>query len=161
LSRRCADDIRQIALEQMVDQLPDALPPGSAGDQVGLGPDALERVRDRDGAAAHGEERVVVLRVADGDHVVRRQTTLDQRRGEAARLVDTRGQDHDRALVEDDLQLEAEPANRLQHDVLHRLPAGDDSAANRQRMHAALAQPPHERLGRRRRERGLAASTGP
>jgi hypothetical protein len=91
---------------------------------------------------------------------VRRQSTLDQRRGEPARLVDTGGQDHHRALVEDDLQLEAQFADRLEHDVLHRLPTSDDAAANRQRMHATLAQPRDERLGRRLGEQGFAASAG-
>ena len=44
--------------------------------------------------------------------------------------------------------------------VLHRLPAGDDAAANRQRMHAALAQPRDERLGRRRCKHRFATSAG-
>jgi hypothetical protein len=56
------------------------------------------------------------------------------------------------------MQLAAELADSLQHDVLHRLPASDDAAANRQRMHATLPQPRDERLGWRRGEHGLAAS---
>ena len=128
----------QIAREQLFDQLPHTVPPGSAGHHVGFGLNAVQRVGDRDRAAAHGQERVVVLGVADADHVVRRQPALHQRRGQPARLVDAGGQHHHRALVEYDLQLEAELADRLEHDVLHRLPARDDAAANRERMHAAL-----------------------
>ena len=75
-------------------------------------------------------------------------------------LFDARRQHHHRALVEHDVQLEAELAHRLQHDVLHRLPGGDDAAADRQRLHAALAQARDELLGRRRGEHGLAAGAG-
>ena len=152
MARRGAHDVGQITHEQVFDQLPDAVPPSYVGHQVGLDFDAVQRVRDRDRAAAHREKRVVVLGIADADHVVRRQTTLGQGGDEPACLVDAGGQDHDRALVEHDRQLEAELANRIENDVLHRLPAGDDTAADRQRMHAALSQPRDERLRRRRRQ---------
>ena len=54
---------------------------------------------------------VVVLGVADGDDVVRRQTESLERRREPGRLVDAGRQHHHRALVEDHLQLEAEIAD--------------------------------------------------
>ena len=100
---------------------------------------------------------MIVLGVTDADHVVRRQPALDQRAGQSARFVHARRQDHHRTLVEHDVQLEAELAHRLQHDLLHRLPRGDNAAANRQRLHATLAQARDERLGRRRGKHGLAA----
>jgi hypothetical protein len=68
---RGAHHVRQVGREQLLDQLPDALSPGAAGDQVGFRLDAVQRVRDRDRAAALREERMVVLGIADADHVVR------------------------------------------------------------------------------------------
>ena len=61
------------------------------------------------------QEGMVVLRVADGDNVERRQAERRQRRRESTRLVDAGRQHHHRALVEDDLQLETELLDRIEH----------------------------------------------
>ena len=50
--------------------------------------------------------------------------------------------------------------NLLEHNILHRLPAGDDAAPHGQWTHAALAQTRDERLRRRRCKHVLAASSG-
>jgi hypothetical protein len=47
---------------------------------------------------------VVVFRIADADHIMRRQRHALQRGGEAGRLIDVRRQNHYRTFVEDDLQ---------------------------------------------------------
>ena len=96
-------------------------------------------------AAEHShnaQEGVVVLRIADADRVVHREIQLLQRGLEPGRLVDAGGQHHDRALVEDHLQLEAEIANGFEHGVFVRLPRRDDAAADRQRRDAARCAAP-------------------
>jgi hypothetical protein len=90
-----------------------------------------QRVRDRNGAAAGAEKRVVVLRVADADDIERRQTQSCQRRRQAARLVHTGRQHHDSSLVEDDLQLQPQIPDHVQDDLFVRLPGRDDAAADR------------------------------
>src|SRR6185312_6498741 len=57
-----------------------------------------------------------------------------------AGLGDARGQDHDGALVEVDLQLETEVADRSQHGGLVRLPCRDNDATHRNGTYAPLLQ---------------------
>ena len=92
---------------------------------------------------------MIVLGVADGHAVVRRQAQLVERGGQTGRLVHARGQDHHGALVEDHLALEAELPDHVQHDRLVRLARGDDDAADGQRGDPPADQLRDERLGRR------------
>ena len=114
----------------------------AARDHVGGLLEAGQRVGDRDRAPAERQEGVVVLRVADADDVVRRQTQLVERGGQARRLVDAGRQHHDGALVEDDLQLQAQLADRLEHRRPRAAPdVATITAPTRQRRHAARRQP--------------------
>src|SRR5690606_32988573 len=95
-------------------------------DEIRLVLDGRQRVRDGRGELAEPQERVVILGVADADDVVRRDREALERSLEAGRLVDAGRQDHDRALVEYDLQLEPVVADRLEHRRRMRLPGRDD-----------------------------------
>ena len=94
------------------------------------------------------QQRVIVLRVADGCDVVRGQAQPRERASESGGLVHRRGQHHDRALVEDDLQLQPEVADRLQHGGFVRLHRRDDGRADADR-HPAPVQCLDECPGRR------------
>lgn len=59
-------------------------------------------------AKPQASRTLIVLRVADRDHVVRRNIQFGEGRLQAARLVDAGRQHHDGSLVEDDLQLQSE-----------------------------------------------------
>ncbi len=96
---------------------------------------------------------MVVLRVADAGDVVRRQLEAFEGGPETGRLVDIAGKDHHRVLVEDDLQFQAEVADRFQDGRLVRPPRRHDDAADRDR-HAAPPQLRHEALRRRLGEEG-------
>ena len=97
------------------------LPNGSKGE-------TRERVADGHATSHHAEHHQVVLRVAHRDGVAQRETQLVEGGGEAGLLVDAGGQDHHRALVEDDLVLEAQLAHHLDRVDLVRLAGGDARA---------------------------------
>ena len=139
----------QVGAQQLVDQLDHTVTPGAGRDHVGGLLDRGQGVGDRDRATADRQEGVIVLGVADGHDIVARETELAQRRLQAAGLVDAGRQHHHRALVEGDLQLQPQLADRLQDHRLHRLPGRDDAAADRQRLDIALAQARHEGFRRR------------
>ena len=90
------------------------------------------------------------------DDVVRGEPQLLERLHEPGRLVDSRRQDHDRALVEDHLQLEAQLADGLEHDLLVRRQGGHDGPPHGERRDARGPQ----RLDQRRRW-GLAPAAPP
>ncbi len=100
---------------------------------------------------------MIVLGIADRDDVTWVERKLLQRRPHSARLVDARRQNHHRALVEDDLQFEAERTDRLEHVVVVGRDRGDDDAPDRERRDAAPLEKCDERGGRRLGQRhGLA-----
>ena len=67
---------------------------------------------------------------------------------QAARLVDTGGKNHDRALVEDNLKFESQIANRVEDDILVRRPGRHDDLPDGERGDAALPQRVNEPIGR-------------
>ena len=69
-------------------------------------------------------------------------------------LGDACRQHHDRALVEHDLQLETEFLDGFEHGSLVRLPGGDDTVSDRDRLDLPLDQPGNELRRRRRRQNG-------
>jgi hypothetical protein len=106
LAGQARAQLRQV-IGQQVDELHHAGAARALGDVVALLLEHRQGVGDRHRALAQAEERVVVLGVADPDGVVRGQAELVQRRRQPAGLVDPGRQHHHRALVEDDLQLQA------------------------------------------------------
>ena len=92
---------------------------------------------------------MIVLGVADADHVVGRQTKLAERLGEAGRLAQARRQHHHGVFVERHMQLEPEITDDLKDAGLVGLPGRNDHPANRNRGNPALPQRADERFGRR------------
>ena len=74
---------------------------------------------------------MIILRVADTNDVVGGQAKAFEGAFEAPCLVDVAGQDYHGALVKNDVQFKTELANDIEHDLLVRLPCGDNGAANR------------------------------
>ena len=143
-SRSCRDELGG--------ELATPAPASPREHEIGRVADRGQRAADGRGALAELQERVVVLGVADADDVVRRDLELLERGHEPRRLVDAGRQDHDGAFVEDDLQLEAELADRFEHGRLVRLARRDDDLAGGERGDAALAQSGEQRRRRRLRE---------
>ena len=88
---------------------------------------------------AGSQKSVVVFRVADADHVMRRQPQLVRAAVNPVALLTPDG-NHHRALVEDHLQFQADVADGIQDCGLMRLPGGNDDASRRHRPDAALFQ---------------------
>jgi len=150
----------QVVREKLVDQLADAGPGAPRRHEVGLLPQRGERVGDGDGALAGLQEGVVVLGVSDPDGIVRRQPQLPERGRQTRPLVHSGGEHHDRAFVEDDLQLQAELADRFDGGGLVRRDGGDEDAPGRQRGDPAAAKQVEERGGGRRPQRPALARSG-
>ena len=153
---RCQDRA-QVRIEHELDQLDHPLTASAVGDQIGRVLHRRQGVGDRDRAAADREKRMVVLRVAHRHDIMAGEAELMQRRIEPAGLVDAGRQDHHRALVEGDLQLQPQLADRVEDDRLHRLPGRNDAASNRQRLDTAFAQTRHKGFRRRIGDRHLPA----
>lgn len=81
-------------------------------------------------------------------------------RHEAPGLVDAGGQDHQRVLVEDDLQVETQLLNRMRHERLLGCLHRDDGAAGHQRSNASPCEKLYERGARRAGQRSLSPSIG-
>ena len=142
-------EIAQIGGDQRLDQLPDARALGAPGHQVGGVLQHRQRVGHRNPALAEVQEGVIVLGVADADHVVGRQTELAERLGEAGRLAQARRQHHHGVFVERHVQLEPEIADDLEDRGLVGLPCRHDHPADGDRGHTALPQRADKRFGRR------------
>ena len=78
------------------DQLGDALAPRANGNQIGFFLEGRQRVGDCDREARRLHERVVVLRIADRDDVMKGYREVVEGGFEAARFVDPGWQDHHR-----------------------------------------------------------------
>ncbi len=160
VARQPGFEIGEIAGDQLVDQLDDAVAIPGGSDPIGPLLHERQRVGDRHAALAEPEKGVVVLGVAHADAVVRREPQLEQRGVQAGRLVRARRQDHDRALVEDDLQLEAEIADRVEDDAFIGLPRRDEGVPDGQRGDLAGAKRLHEVGARRLAENLVLAARG-
>ena len=112
---------------------------------VGVRADGLDRVGDGHPDLAGIQHAVVVLGVADADHVVRRQAQIGERLAQAGALGHPGRQDHQLAPVADELAVQAQLADRLQHGRLVGRGAGDyhlpaavgDPAAGQRSAHRA------------------------
>ena len=102
---------------------------------------------------------MVILRIADADHVVRRQREHRQRRVESGPLRDATGQEHERALVEDERALDADVADRGERGVRIALGGRDDRRAEVER-HPTAPQLLHQRGLRRVAKRPRLAGLG-
>ena len=142
-------EIAQIASDQHLDQLPNAGAMVVPGHKVGGVLQHRQGVGDRNPALAEAQEGVIVLGVANADHVVGRQTELAERLGEAGRLAQARRQHHHGVFVERHMQLEPEITDDLEDRGLMRLPGRHDHPADRDRGHTALPQRADKRFGRR------------
>ena len=111
--------------------------------------DFLGRIRHRYGTFADSHKSVIVFRVADANHVVRRKPEFLERRAQTRRLVYARRQNHHCALVENDLKLEAHIADDLDCGRFVGFPGRDDNTANRNPRRTPTDQLARE-LGRRR-----------
>jgi hypothetical protein len=143
----------EVGRDQRVDELAHAGRGAPARDQVGAVAQRRQRVGHGDAALAGGQERVVVLGVAHADGVAWREPERVERGGQAGALVDAAREHHDGALVEDDLQLEPEVVDLLEHVELMRLARGDDDLADAEGSDAALPQPLDQARRRRLTER--------
>ena len=141
-------DRAQIVVHHQLDQFFHSLAARAAGDEVGALLQRVERVGHRHAALAGSQHRMIVFRVADRDGVSLREAQLAQRDGKAGLLVDAGRQQHHRALVEDDLQLESELADHFHRLELMRLAHRHDHPARRD-GNAPCPQPLGQ-LGRRR-----------
>ena len=108
--------------------------------------EGVDRVGDGHPDLAGIQQAVVVLGVADADRVVRRQAQLAERLEQAGALGHPGRQDHQLAPVADELAVQAELADHLQHGRLvgggagdYHLPAavGDPAAGQRGAHRAA------------------------
>jgi len=97
-------------------------------------------VGDGDAQLALGEEGVVVFGVSAGDAIARRQSERVQRSGQPGTFVDAARQHHHRALVEDDLQLQAQVADLVEDFLFVRLARRDDDAPSGQRIDPVAPQ---------------------
>jgi hypothetical protein len=153
-------DVREAVREERVHDLDDARAARPGGHPVRRALHRGQRVVDRDGALALGEHDDVVLRVSDGHHVVVREPERLERRRETARLGHAGREHHHSALVEHEVEIEAELVDGAQHLRVVRLGRGDDDLPGVER-HAARAQRLDERDRRWRREQALVASGPP
>ncbi len=127
----------EVVGQQLLDQLDDTAAVVAARDDVGAFLELGQGVGHGRRAPAQGEKGMIVLGVADADDAVRRQTQFVQRRFQSGGLVDAGGQHHDRVLVEDDVHLQSQVADRLQNGRLVRTPGRHDAAADGQRRDLA------------------------
>ena len=135
-----AFQVGEVAVDELLHQLGDAGTVRLPGHPVGALLDERERIGHRHAALAEPEEGVVVLRVAHAHAVVRGESQLEQRGFEPRRLVHSGRQDHDRALVEDDLELEPEVPDGLEHSRLVRLPGRHQAMPHGERRDPAGAE---------------------
>jgi hypothetical protein len=146
VAREPVGETSEVVAQQSLDQLAHALTIGRRRHEVRALLDRGQGVGDDDGRLARSQESVIVFGVADADAVVRRERQLGERDREPGCLVDAGWQHHHRALVEDDVELEAEIADDVEHDRLVRSPGRYDALADRERCHAARSQRRHEPL---------------
>jgi hypothetical protein len=137
-------NVLEIVRDQRVDQLHHPCIGLAGGDESGNVLDRGDGIRHGHRTLGQVKKRMVVLRVAYADHLVRRHPEPPQCILHAARLVDARRQHHDCLTVEDDLQLETELADRLHHRGLVRHVRRHDDLPDLEGFNAARLQRPDE-----------------
>src|SRR6516225_5234727 len=103
---------------------------GARRHPIGALPNCSERVADCHGTLTNTQKTVIIFRVAYADDIVSGQAKLPEGDLKARSFVHTRGQDHHGSLVEDDLQLQIQVANRFQYSLFVWMPGGHDTLAN-------------------------------
>src|SRR5438309_3921419 len=101
----------KVIQQQPINNFLDSPAVGSAGDMVSPLSQGWNGVGYGDAALAGAEQGVVIFGVADGDGVVMGDAHFGKRGEQAGALIDAGGQNHDRALVIDDLKFQSEFAN--------------------------------------------------
>ena len=91
---------------------------------------------------------MIIFRVTHSDNIVRRDMHQLKRRQQSASLVDAGRQDHDRPLVEDDLQFQPQFSNGVEDRSLVGLPGRHDDAADGNRSDVSIVQCLQEALRR-------------
>jgi len=105
-----------------------------------------QRVRDRDGDAAHLEKRAIVLGIPDTNRLGGRNAELVERARQTRRFRHVRRQCHHGIFVEHDLPRQLQCANRVANRPLVRLHGGDDGVTDRERDRATCQ--PVDQFGR-------------
>ena len=146
------DELDQVVEDVLLDELHDAARGRRARHEVGALAQCGDRVGDGHRALREGEERVVVLGIADADHVVRRQLERRQRVQQTGALGDAGRQQHESVLVEHERPLDAGLADGGEGGLRERRVGGHDRAADVQ-AHAAPPQRIHQCRLRRVAER--------
>src|SRR6185369_3941236 len=141
-------DVHEVVEEVLFDELHRALGGHPARHVVRALAQRRHRVGHRHRALAHRQERVIVLGVADADHVVRRQLERRQRRRQPGALGDAARQQHERALVEDERALDAGLLDGGQRGLRERRLGRQDRAPDRKDDAAALERGDQRGLGR-------------
>ena len=122
------NDVELVAHDE-IDQLRNASAVLSQRHEVGRFFDGRMRIRHGHGALAAMEKGVVVFRVADPYDFVFGERHSFERGAQAGALIDPRRQHHHRALIEDDVHLEAEIADAFEDLGFLGAPSGYDSVA--------------------------------
>lgn len=112
----CGKDSLLSGEERAPQQLRDAAPVGFVENEVGVGFEGFDGVRDCDAVLARFEEATVVLGVADRDGAVAGHADVAERLEEPRGLGDPSGQHHERGSVPQDLAVEAEAADLFEND---------------------------------------------
>ncbi len=132
--------VGQIGCQHPVNQFAHPRSVSSASNEISALLQLRKSVGHRDGALADSEKGVIVFRIAHPDGIVSRQREVIERREQTAGLVDAWWQHHHRALVEDDLLLETQLPDLIEHDGFMRLPRRHDDVADGEWAHATLTE---------------------
>ena len=123
------DERRGVGHDVFLDEFYDAGRALAARDVVRPLAQCRDRVGDGHRTFAQGQQRVIVLGVADAAQVVGRELERGQRRQEPRALGDAAGQQHQRALVEHQCALDAGLPDGGERGLSVRLIGGHDGAA--------------------------------
>lgn len=133
-------DFFQIVGQQFVDQLRDTGAMIRWGDPIGVLFEGGQSVSDGNGAFAHFEKGVIIFGVADAGDIARREPEMFEACEETGGFIDAGGQDHDGALIKDDLQFQAELADGLEDSAFVGLLGRQNDPPDGERGNGALAQ---------------------
>ncbi len=92
----------------------------------------VERVADRRSEFASIQQGMIVLRISDAHGIVRRERQRIEGRTQSGRFADAGRENHYRVAVEDDVQVQAEFADRVVRLLVIRARGRDDRLAHAQ-----------------------------